>query len=218
MFRNRRDPCAAPPSRASCLARSARQALTCPVTRTRYCALMEPITTVSDNRAAFAALSDDELVERVKDLRCVRAAYVRGAHPLAGGVRRSQAVSPRRLFLTFHLLHARAASVGRIGLQPNRNRTGGAALSDRDGGALGDRCDGFSRGRPRFSEGARLFVDATLVQRVHGHLHGAHPSTQQGTGDSQHVEGGVIGHRSWVQTIDAKPGRIQSAVRDEIGT
>ena len=29
---------------------------------------MEPITTVSDNRAAFAALSDDELVERVKDL------------------------------------------------------------------------------------------------------------------------------------------------------
>jgi hypothetical protein len=29
---------------------------------------MEPITTVSDNLAGFAALSDDELVERVKDL------------------------------------------------------------------------------------------------------------------------------------------------------
>ena len=36
--------------------------------------------------------------------------------------------------------------------------------------------------------------------------------SQQGTSDSQHVEGGVIGHRPSVQTIDAKPGRIQSAV------
>jgi hypothetical protein len=38
---------------------------------------MEPITTVSDNRAAFAALSDDELVQRVKDLAaCERRASV----------------------------------------------------------------------------------------------------------------------------------------------
>jgi hypothetical protein len=60
----------------------------------------------------------------------LRAACVRGAHPLAGGVRRTQAVSPRRLFLAVHLLHARPASVGRIGLQPYRNRTGGEALPD----------------------------------------------------------------------------------------
>src|SRR6185503_8168746 len=38
---------------------------------------MEPNTTVSDNVAAFAALSDDELVERVKDLAsCERRASV----------------------------------------------------------------------------------------------------------------------------------------------
>jgi len=38
---------------------------------------MEPITTGSDNAAAFAALSDDELVERVKDLAaCERRASV----------------------------------------------------------------------------------------------------------------------------------------------
>ena len=38
----------------------------------------------------------------------MRATRVRGAHPLADRVRRAQAVSPRRLFFTFHLLHARA--------------------------------------------------------------------------------------------------------------
>jgi hypothetical protein len=38
---------------------------------------MKPITTVSGNVAAFAALSDDELVERVKDLAaCERRASV----------------------------------------------------------------------------------------------------------------------------------------------
>lgn len=38
---------------------------------------MEPITTVSDNVAAFAALSDDELVERVKHFAaCGRRASV----------------------------------------------------------------------------------------------------------------------------------------------
>jgi hypothetical protein len=38
---------------------------------------MEPITTVSDNVAAFAALSDDELVERVKHFAaCERRASV----------------------------------------------------------------------------------------------------------------------------------------------
>jgi hypothetical protein len=91
---------------------------------------MEPITTVSDNVAAFAALSDDELVVRVKDLAaCERRASVALIRSLVEFDAR-RLYLPRRLFLTLHLLHARAASVGRIGIQPYRNRTGGAALSE----------------------------------------------------------------------------------------
>ena len=48
----------------------------------------------SETVDAFAALTDDELVARVKTPFCVRAACVRRAHPFAGGVRHAQAVSP----------------------------------------------------------------------------------------------------------------------------
>ena len=48
--------------------------MTCPVTRTRYCGLMDAIAPLSDNSAA---LSDDDLVERVKHLvTCERRASV----------------------------------------------------------------------------------------------------------------------------------------------
>jgi 5-methylcytosine-specific restriction endonuclease McrA len=51
------------------------EGLTYPVTRPRYRRLMEPITTESKNPATVYGLSDDELVERVKDLaRCERRA------------------------------------------------------------------------------------------------------------------------------------------------
>src|SRR5918996_5914520 len=51
--------------------------VTCPVTLTRYCGSMEPVRRVFDNAAAFAALSDDDLVERVKHLAaCERRASV----------------------------------------------------------------------------------------------------------------------------------------------
>ena len=98
-------------------ARFVRGTLTCPVTRQRYCGLMEAITTVSDSVAAFAGLSDEDLVERVKHLvACERRASV-------ALIRSLVEFDARRLYL-------RAASVGRIGVQPYRNRTGGAALSD----------------------------------------------------------------------------------------
>jgi 5-methylcytosine-specific restriction endonuclease McrA len=52
-------------------------AVTYLVTRPLYCVLMEPITSVSDVVSAFTALSDDELVERVKHLAaCERRASV----------------------------------------------------------------------------------------------------------------------------------------------
>jgi hypothetical protein len=58
-------------------ARSLRGPVTCPVTRTRYCGLMEPFPTVPGNVAGFDVLSDDELVERVKHLAaCERRASV----------------------------------------------------------------------------------------------------------------------------------------------
>ena len=51
--------------------------MTSPVTRPRYFALMDPVTTASNSVAALAALSDDELVERVKNLAaCERRASV----------------------------------------------------------------------------------------------------------------------------------------------
>jgi hypothetical protein len=54
--------------------------MTWPVTRTRYCGLMDAIITVSDNAAA---LSDDDLVERVKHLvTCERRASVALIHSL----------------------------------------------------------------------------------------------------------------------------------------
>jgi hypothetical protein len=58
-------------------ARSLRGPVTCPVTRPRYCGLMEPFPTVPGNVAGFDVLSDDELVERVKHLAaCERRASV----------------------------------------------------------------------------------------------------------------------------------------------
>jgi hypothetical protein len=52
-------------------------ALTYPVTPPRYCASMESIPTTSREAETLAALSDDELVERVKDLAsCERRASV----------------------------------------------------------------------------------------------------------------------------------------------
>ena len=59
--------------------------------------------------------------EADSDLPCHTAALM--------SLRRAQAVSPRRLFFTLYLLHARAASLGRIGIQPYRDCTGSAALS-----------------------------------------------------------------------------------------
>ncbi len=49
-------------------ARSLRDPVTCLVIRSRYSGLMEPLPTVPGNVAGFHALSDDELVERVKHL------------------------------------------------------------------------------------------------------------------------------------------------------
>ena len=55
----------------------ARGPVTCPVTRPRYCGLMEPFPTVPGSVTGFDVLSDDELVERVKHLSaCERRASV----------------------------------------------------------------------------------------------------------------------------------------------
>ena len=66
--------------RAPCLSLGSdtqRGSLTCPVTRSRYRGRMEPIRMVSETIHAFNALSDDELVERVKHLAaCERRASV----------------------------------------------------------------------------------------------------------------------------------------------
>ena len=97
----------------------------------------------------FAAVSDDDLVELVKHLAACQTSFVSGAHPVAGGVRRAQAVSPRRLFLTLHLLHTGAASVGSIRIQPNRNCTSSPAVSDRARGTRTRRPHADCRPSPR---------------------------------------------------------------------
>lgn len=80
LFRNRRNSCATigfslKPGRPVC--RRLVETLTYPVTSWRYHASMEPIPTTSRDDAALAALSDDELVEQVKDLAaCERRASV----------------------------------------------------------------------------------------------------------------------------------------------
>ena len=75
----------------------------------------------------------------------MRAACIRGAHPLARGVRHTQAVSPRRLFVPVHLLHAGAASLGRIGIQPYRDCTGRAPISESARGSRTRRPDAHCR-------------------------------------------------------------------------
>ena len=67
--------------------------MTCSVTRSRYRDCMEPIRTTSQAIDAFAALPDDELVERVKHLAaCERAASVALIRSLAE-------LDARRLYL-----------------------------------------------------------------------------------------------------------------------
>ena len=78
MFRNRRDSCAVPAfARMPCLTRYDEAGTDLPCHTAGLMCSMEPITIVSDNVAAFAALSDDELVERVKHFAaCERRASV----------------------------------------------------------------------------------------------------------------------------------------------
>jgi hypothetical protein len=90
---------------------------------------MKPIKTVSETVDAFAALTDDELVARVKHLAtCERRASV-------GLIRSLVEFDTRRLYLRegcsslfaycTHMLHL----IGRIGIQPYRDRTSSAAIS-----------------------------------------------------------------------------------------
>jgi len=71
---------------------------------------------VSDNVTAVAALSDDELVERVKDLAaCVRHASLALIRSLIEFDTRTLYLRATVVLHSPHLVHARGAFVGRIG-------------------------------------------------------------------------------------------------------
>ena len=110
---------------------------------------MAPTATVSDNVAPFAAVSDDELVELVKHLAaCERRSSV-------ALIRSLVEFDARRLYLregcsslfTYctQVLHLSEA----IRIQPNRNCTSGAAVSDRARGTRTRRPHADCRPSPR---------------------------------------------------------------------